>query len=845
MDSGTLSPKRILQLVGTKIGKMKYADLADFIDQLKFAITALAETPVAYLKRINLDHNRDFYSRQLNRKLMDAAIRKKELWAQENLVPGEQTLFGTLHGDAVDMGNYNRLIHRVRVSTLPDHLQEGHAFFIRSHNQYATSKPIKETIDDYLADLNAYIVTLPKKKQEYIFEPEDKGYSGRKFTGRHYKDVKNMGVAEIAKLIREELKVRYDDVARFSVTSDTFSGGSSIDVIVTDTEFDPYSDQYSEHLRKNNDWNEYRTPGGNYPDKYNDRAKKLLDEVEAVINQYNFDDSDSQIDYFHVNFYDHVRFEDTAIIKRYYPDNVANNKSLEWHKEYREKAEKANAAARARKGKYPKYAPILYVSTGNSSLAAGEYPGMVLRSPNGQSRFTAYSVLFWVDKRRNRDGNVFPLSEPVKYTSENANEQSLKPDPLRWEVAQKKFDVGQTVQFLLEKDYRDYYGTTVLLKAGIYEVKIERRKNGMFPVYDFSIPVKKFNQHKKEYYDDKAGFYYITADRLRAIGEAFDSPAKTLSEAEAEALALKLALLKWKNGDEEISGTGTCEIGFSKKEIEILRDVYAARILGFEGAIEYLHTSAGKQWYGENNLSVAYAIRNKEYEIEEARDDIKFLEEQGYPFQVTNKHLFDAFLRDLDELHKTRIGREHIGKRYSEKEYHALYFKLEEYFEEKFGAPDLGCPESEAWTPVTWAGVGSAFRGWEIELEPGKITEDGPTLWRYRLERSGRVVPTQDSRVNDKVVLTTFHSQEEAIEAARAQINFLTEEAIEGGVYRGCEIKLTGMHWPTYQGPMCWRFVADKVGAQMGFPYSSPEEALADAKKHIDEHFKAKKHGNH
>ncbi|MGI6124931.1 MAG: molecular chaperone DnaJ, partial [Acetivibrionales bacterium] len=37
-----------------------------------------------------------------------------------------------------------------------------------------------------------------------------------------------------------------------------------------------------------------------------EEAKSVINQALNIINSYNFDDSDSQIDYFHTNFYTHM-----------------------------------------------------------------------------------------------------------------------------------------------------------------------------------------------------------------------------------------------------------------------------------------------------------------------------------------------------------------------------------------------------------------------------------------------------------------------------------------------------------------------------------------------------------
>lgn len=102
-----------------------------------------------------------------------------------------------------------------------------------------------------------------------------------KFTGSKYQETKDLDVAEIAKLIRTDLKQAFSEY-KFSVRIERFSMGQSINVIIKETDIN---------------------------DRFSDQAEELVKEVKEIIEQYNFDDSDMLSDYSHVRFYSHVRIE--------------------------------------------------------------------------------------------------------------------------------------------------------------------------------------------------------------------------------------------------------------------------------------------------------------------------------------------------------------------------------------------------------------------------------------------------------------------------------------------------------------------------------------------------------
>jgi hypothetical protein len=114
--------------------------------------------------------------------------------------------------------------------------------------------------------------------------------------GNKYKEVKNLTVVEIAKLVRKDLK-QFND-CKFSVTSDY----NTITVYLKDSPLNRLEiyDQ-SQELG----W------GG----KVIAIEKNFRNKVKEILDQYNFNNSEIMTDYFHVNFYSH-----------FYLDNDLENK---------------------------------------------------------------------------------------------------------------------------------------------------------------------------------------------------------------------------------------------------------------------------------------------------------------------------------------------------------------------------------------------------------------------------------------------------------------------------------------------------------------------------------------
>ncbi len=113
---------------------------------------------------------------------------------------------------------------------------------------------------------------------------------------------------EIAAAVRGEIKAAQkkgtiDPGYKVSVTKQSFSGGSSITITLKAL---PASVQLTTlaYLKQceAKGFIEYydRLP------KYTPEVKATLDQLKQMLSAYNFDDSNSSIDYFHVNFYKHI-----------------------------------------------------------------------------------------------------------------------------------------------------------------------------------------------------------------------------------------------------------------------------------------------------------------------------------------------------------------------------------------------------------------------------------------------------------------------------------------------------------------------------------------------------------
>lgn len=129
--------------------------------------------------------------------------------------------------------------------------------------------------------------------------------------GSRYETVGTLGKTEIAKAIRDDIKfaqtlpetnpMRLPKGIKVSVRCQFYSGGSSINLYVTAFPGELNNRAYLMH-------NAVKPHDVNPFPRYTNEAERCLSVIERIADQYNFDKSDIQTDYFHVNFYSHVGF---------------------------------------------------------------------------------------------------------------------------------------------------------------------------------------------------------------------------------------------------------------------------------------------------------------------------------------------------------------------------------------------------------------------------------------------------------------------------------------------------------------------------------------------------------
>lgn len=140
---------------------------------------------------------------------------------------------------------------------------------------------------------------------------KESAYTPTYTEGKKYQAVKNLSLKDIAKLIRQEIRETYPEW-KISVRVDHHS---SIDLRVKDSPIKLYNKEWAIlyiEAKETKDWSKFSEATRPYInrqynheklERFTDEAKKIFDNFKLIVEQYNFDDSDSQTDYFHVNYY--------------------------------------------------------------------------------------------------------------------------------------------------------------------------------------------------------------------------------------------------------------------------------------------------------------------------------------------------------------------------------------------------------------------------------------------------------------------------------------------------------------------------------------------------------------
>ena len=118
--------------------------------------------------------------------------------------------------------------------------------------------------------------------------------------GDKYEETKDLDIAKIAKLVREDIKAAIAaktlPAGKYPVRISRYAGGQSLSVTLSDLPFNPLNPE------------RVRNPHSNQDVFYSGEAVELIHAVEGLAKAYGYDHSDLQSDYFNVRFYTHVEF---------------------------------------------------------------------------------------------------------------------------------------------------------------------------------------------------------------------------------------------------------------------------------------------------------------------------------------------------------------------------------------------------------------------------------------------------------------------------------------------------------------------------------------------------------
>ena len=141
-----------------------------------------------------------------------------------------------------------------------------------------------------------------------------KNYSGYGSEGGKYET--GLNIKDIAKQVRAEIKKAMPGF-KYSVTLQRFSMGQSLSVYMVSapegfTFVEPNPDYWDGGFGQDGEvWNTTK------------QYQKAQAKAEAITNAYNYDDSDSMIDYFDVNFYAHFGRTWNGEADKLYSEQVA------------------------------------------------------------------------------------------------------------------------------------------------------------------------------------------------------------------------------------------------------------------------------------------------------------------------------------------------------------------------------------------------------------------------------------------------------------------------------------------------------------------------------------------
>lgn len=133
-------------------------------------------------------------------------------------------------------------------------------------------------------------------------------YTGHGWAGDKYAEHEYTDIAEIAQMVRKQIKEEFPTL-KVSVRISRYSMGQSMTVTVLESPEPLRNPEYDQDFM-------YRVNRGevsSWSEEENrklapmtEHGEKVRERIQEIVNQYRHDDSDGMIDYFDTNFYAHV-----------------------------------------------------------------------------------------------------------------------------------------------------------------------------------------------------------------------------------------------------------------------------------------------------------------------------------------------------------------------------------------------------------------------------------------------------------------------------------------------------------------------------------------------------------
>jgi len=129
-----------------------------------------------------------------------------------------------------------------------------------------------------------------------------RNYSEHRYEGKNYDS--NLSIKDIAKIVRSKLKEKFPK-CKFSVNIKRFSMGQSLSVCLMAAPFDAFKNG-SNYGYKQVNYYQLNDPWEKVETCLTKKAWNCMRKVYQIAESFNYDDSESQIDYFDTNFYLHL-----------------------------------------------------------------------------------------------------------------------------------------------------------------------------------------------------------------------------------------------------------------------------------------------------------------------------------------------------------------------------------------------------------------------------------------------------------------------------------------------------------------------------------------------------------